>query len=172
MTAAGEVLRCFGASLLAGPRAEGSSCHTSQQAGSCHWAPPGPVQARFPPLPPQLSYLLCGPVIIGTMCLVKLLRQWKVTSFPGRCVWEAGPGPADGGFSSPVTPPPPTPLLCPLRHRAAERGGQPTPALRPNDRPLLRRHLCTCPAEVRCPARAWSGRCAQARAEMLKLLGR
>ena len=105
-------------------------------------AGPGPLFSLTPSV-----ILLCGPVIIGTMCLVKLLRRWEVPRFPGHCVWEAGLGPAD-------TPSlPPTPLLCPLSHRAAERGGQPTPALRPNDPPLPRRHLCTCLAEVRCPAR-------------------
>ena len=45
----GEALRCFGASLLSGPGAVESSRHTSQQAGSGHWAPPGPGQARFSP---------------------------------------------------------------------------------------------------------------------------
>lgn len=45
----GKYCGVSGPPSLRGPRAVGSSCHTSQQAGCGHWAPPGPVQARSSP---------------------------------------------------------------------------------------------------------------------------
>lgn len=105
---------------------------SKQAPGSRHRAPPGPARAALL-LTPQLSASLRNPIVTGTICLVKRLRQWKVPRFPGHCVGEAGPGPGDGGFPSPVPP-----LLCPLSHRAAEGGGQPSPALRPDDPRLPR----------------------------------
>lgn len=78
-------------------------------------ASPGPLSS----LTSQLSTLLSGPTIIGTMCLVKLFRQWKVPRFSGRCVPEAGPGPADGGFPSPVPPPSLPPLATGQQKEAA-----------------------------------------------------
>ena len=111
-------------------------------------AGPGPLFSFIP----QLSTLQCSPIVIRTICLVKLRRQWKVSRFPGRCVREAGPGPADGGFPSPVYP-----LLCPLSHRAAERGGQLLLPFGRTTHGCRARHLCTCLAEVRCPARGEGG---------------
>lgn len=105
---------------------------SKQAPGSRHWAPLGPARAALV-LTPQLSASLRNPIVTGTICLAKRLRQWKVPRFPGHCVGEAGPGPGDGGFPSPVPP-----LLCPLSHRAAERGVQPSPALRPDDPRLPR----------------------------------
>lgn len=126
-----EALR---SALLAAPGGCRACGLASQQAGAGigHRAPPGPAQAALR-LTPQLSTSLHSPIVTGTICLVKRLRQWKVPRFPGHCVGEAGPGPGDGGFPSPVPP-----LLCPLSHRAAERGGQPSPALRPDDPRLPR----------------------------------
>lgn len=68
-------------------------------------ASPGPLSS----LTSQLSTLLSGPTIIGTMCLVKLFRQWKVPRFFGLVFRRRGRDPLTA--VSPALSPPP--LLCP-----------------------------------------------------------
>lgn len=71
-------------------------------------ASPGPLSS----LTSQLSTLLSGPTIIGTMCLVKLFRQWKVPRFFGLVFRRRGRDPLTAVSPALFPPPPSLPPLA------------------------------------------------------------